>query len=163
VSNVNVGPGETNAGTAYVAAGASGAICVAASVDADVIVDLTGTLRTGAGLSYVAVAPTRMLDTRNGTGGWAPVHGAGQSLDVLVAPAGAGAVSGTLATVQPTGPSFLSATPCGRPSGSSSLNAAAGDVVANAITVGVAGGRVCIAGNVATQTLLDVHGWWVTA
>ena len=163
VSNVNVAPGETNAGTAFVATGDGGAICVTSSTDVDVIADLTGTFRSGDGLAYVAVTPTRVLDTRDGTGGWAPVHGSNQTLDVLAAPAAAGAVSATLATVQPTGPSFLSATPCGALTGSSSLNAAAGDVVANAVTVGVAGGRVCVTSNVATQTVVDVNGWWVAA
>jgi hypothetical protein len=50
-----------------------------------VIVDLTGTFGDG-GLSFVPVRPTRMLDTRNAIGGWSPIHGSGETLDVRVAP-----------------------------------------------------------------------------
>jgi hypothetical protein len=163
VSNVNVGPGDTNAGAAFVRVGTGGAICVSSSVAADVVVDLAGTLRAGNGLAYVAVTPTRALDTRDGTGGWSPVHGSGQTLDLGVAPARAGAVSATLASVRPVGPSFLAAVPCGASASTSSLNAAGGDVVANGVTVGLTGGRVCITASSTTQTVLDVHGWWVPA
>lgn len=163
VSNVNVGRGDTNAGAAFVRTGTGGAICVASSVDADVVVDLTGTMRAGAGLAYVAVAPARVLDTRDGTGGWSPIHGSGQTLDVGVAPAGAGAVSATLASVQPLGASFVSAVPCGPVAPTSSLNVAAGDVVANGVTVAVNGGRLCVTSHATTHTVLDVNGWWIAA
>lgn len=163
VSNVNVGPGDTNAGAAFVRAGAGGAICVTGSVDADVVVDLTGTTRAGAGLAYVPVAPTRVLDTRDGTGGWSPIHGSGQTLDIGVAPAGAGAVSATLASVQPVGASFMTAAPCGAAATTSNLNVAAGDVVANAVTVAVSGGRLCVTSLAATHTVVDVNGWWIAA
>ena len=164
VSNVNVAPGETNAGAGFVRVGASNSICVFSSASTDVIVDLTGTFTVGTGLGYVPVSPSRMVDTRTGVGGWAPVHGAGQTLDVGVAAAGVGAVSGTLTLVTPTAPSFVAATPCGAPDASpaatSSINALAGDVVANAVTVGVTDGRLCLTARAAGHTLFDVTGWW---
>lgn len=161
VSNVNVLPGDTNAGAAFVTVGEGGAICVRSSASADVIVDLTATLDSDADLVYVPVAPTRMLDTRDATGGWAPMHGAGQMLDVGVAPQDARAVSATLAIVQPLGPSFLTAAPCGADTTTSSINAAAGDVVANGLTVGVTAGRLCVTSRTAAHTVVDVNGWWV--
>jgi hypothetical protein len=160
VSNVNVAPGDTNSSAGFVRAG-NGAICLTTNVDTDVIVDVTGTLTTGAGLRFVPVAPRRMLDTRDATGGWSPIHGAHQTLDVGVAPSSANAVTGTLTLVRPGSPSFLAAAPCGTTTTTSSVNARAGDVVANVVNVGVAGGRVCLTAHSAGHTLFDVTGWWV--
>jgi hypothetical protein len=160
VSNVNVAPSDTNASAGFVRAG-EGAICLTTNVDTDVIVDLTGTLTAGPGLSYVAVEPRRMLDTRDATGGWSPIHGARQTLDVGVAPSSARAVAGTLTLVQPGSPSFVAASPCGTATATSSVNAGGGDVVANVVNVGVSGGRVCLTAHSAGHTLFDVTGWWV--
>jgi hypothetical protein len=161
VSNVNVAPGDTNAGAGFVRVGTGGAICVASSAPADVVVDLTGTFRTGSGFAYVAVAPQRMLDTRDATGGWSPIHGGNQTVDVGVAPPNAGAVSATLAVVQPFAPSFVAVAPCGTTTDTSSINAARGDVVANGVTVGVRDGRLCLTARAAAHTVVDINGWWI--
>lgn len=161
VSNVNAWPGETSAGAGFVQVGQDNSLCVFTSTPADVIVDLTATLQPGEGLAYVPVTPTRMVDTRSAVGGWSPIHGAGQTIDVGVAPPGAGAVSGTITIVHPVGPSFVSAAPCGSPMSTSSVNAGAREVVANGLTVGVGAGRVCLAARTAGHTLFDVSGWWV--
>ncbi len=161
VSNVNVLPGDTSAGAGFVRVGTLDSICVYASSPMDVVVDLTATLTPGAGMSYVPAIPQRVLDTRTGLGGWRPVHGAGQTLDVGVAPAAAGAVSGTVSIVTPSAPTFVAAAPCGSTAPTSSVNAAPGDVVANGLTVGVAGGRVCFTARAAGHTLFDITGWWV--
>jgi hypothetical protein len=163
VSNVNVAPGETNAGAGFVRVGVADTVCVYSSASTDVVVDLTATLTTGMGLVYVPVSSRRMIDTRTGVGGWSPVHGAGQTFDVGVAPAGAGAVSGTLALVTPAAPSFVAAAPCGTSTTTSSINGLAGDVVANGLTVGVASGRVCLTALAAGHTVFDVTGWWIPA
>jgi hypothetical protein len=160
VSNVNVLPGDTNASAGFVVVGDGGTICILTSTPADVIVDLTGTLSTGPGLRYVPVEPRRMLDTRTALGGWAPVHGAGQTLDIGVAADDVGAVTGTLTLVAPNGPSYLAVAPCGSTASTSGVNAAAGDVVANVATVAVTAGRICIAARSAGHTLFDVTGWW---
>jgi hypothetical protein len=162
VSNVNVAPGDTNASAGFVRAGA-GAICLTTNVDTDVIVDLTGTLAAGAGLLFVPAQPKRMLDTRDATGGWSPIHGAHQTLDVAVAPAQAHAVTGTLTLVRPGSPSFLTAAPCETttPTSTSSVNAGTGGVVANLVIVRVTTGRVCLTAHSAGHTLFDVTGWWL--
>jgi hypothetical protein len=164
VSNVNIWPGDTAAAGAVIRAGADRTICVRSSASVDVIVDLTGVFRADGELVFVPAATKRMLDTRDGTGGWAPVHGAGQRLDVVVAPADARAVTATLTIVRPAAPSYLSAVPCDAPPGparTSSVNAAAGDVVANSVTVAVSAGEVCVDALATGQTVLDVAGWWV--
>jgi len=161
VSNVNYGPVEAVAGSAFVATSEQDTICVEASTSADVIVDLTGTFGAG-GLSFVPVPPTRMLDTRNAIGGWSPIHGAEQTLDVRVTPAAAKAVTGTLTMVGPSTAGYLVGHACGPTPSTSSVNAGAGQALANSLTTGVsASGRLCVYSHPATHSLFDVTGWWV--
>jgi len=166
VSNVNFRAGEPVAGAAYVPTSAAGTICVETNVPADVIVDLTGTFQpataTSSGLSFVPVPPTRLLDTRSAIGGWGPVHGARQTIDTRVAPADAEAVTGTITMVRPWSRGHLVAHRCGALPPTSSVNASAGSVLANSLTTGVSSsGRLCIYAASATQTVLDVTGWWI--
>lgn len=161
VSNVNFGPRETVAGFAFVAVGSRQAICIRTSAPADVIVDLTASLAPGTGAAFVAVAPTRVLDTRTAIGGWTPILGRDDRIDVRVAPSGATAVSGTITLVRPIAPLYLTAARCnGAWPATSSVNGAAGSVVANALTVGV-DGRLCLDASSPTHALFDVTGWWV--
>lgn len=161
VSNVNFGPLEAVAGSAFVTTSQQNTICVETSTSADVIVDLTGTFGTG-GLHFVPVPPTRMLDTRNATGGWSPIHGAGQTLDVRVTPPDARAVTGTLTIVGPIVAGYLVAHACGPTPPTSSVNAADGQTLANSLTTGVSDtGRLCVYSNPVTHSLFDVTGWWV--
>lgn len=162
VSNVNYYPGESVASLAYVPVSDAGTICVETRVPADIIVDITGVFADDAALRFVPAVPTRALDTRSGLGGWSPMHGGGQTLDVRVAPPGAVAVTGTITMVTPLRPGFLSGYGCGAVPATSSVNAVAGTVMANATTVGVsADGRLCVFALSATGTLFDVTGWWV--
>jgi GDSL-like Lipase/Acylhydrolase family len=161
VSNVNYGVGEDVAGAAFVPT-ASGAICVAASSSVDVIVDLTGSFAADGELGFLPVDPTRTADTRRAIGGWATVHGAGQVIDVRVAPPGAVAVTGTITLVEPVTTSYLTAWGCGPAPTTSSVNATAGAVLASAVTVGVdPGGRLCLRAERVGHTLFDTTGWWV--
>ena len=161
VSNVNYGPVEAVAGSAFVATSEQDTICVETSTSADVIVDLTGTFGAG-GLSFVPVPPTRMLDTRNAIGGWSPIHGAEQTLDVRVTPDAAKAVTGTLTMVGPLTAGYLVGHACGPTPSTSSVNAGAGQALANSLTTGVSdSGRLCVYSHPATHSLFDVTGWWV--
>ncbi len=162
VSNVNYYSGETVAGLAFVPVSATGTICVQSLVDADIIVDITGRFGGNAALRFVPASPTRVLDTRAGIGGWAPIQGAGQTFDTRVAPPGAVAVTGTITIVDPKRPGWLKGYACGAVPATSSVNASPGEVIANAATLGVSSdGRLCIAALSATNTLFDVSGWWV--
>jgi GDSL-like Lipase/Acylhydrolase family len=163
VSNVNFGPTEPVAGSAFVPTSGDGTICVAASTSVDVIVDITGSFTAGGGLRFVPAEPSRMIDTRSGVGGWAPIHGRDQTIDSRVAPADAEAVTGTLTIVSPVTGAFLTAYGCGTPPATSSVNADARLVLANALTVGVsAEGRLCLTASAVTHSLFDTTGWWVT-
>jgi hypothetical protein len=162
VSNVNFGPGEAVAGSAFVPASAEHTICVFASTPVDVVVDITGSFTAGAGLKFVPVEPSRMIDTRSGVGGWSPIQGIEQTIDSRVAPPDAEAVTGTLTIVSPLAGGFLTAYGCGTPPETSSVNAAVRRVLANALTVGVsADGRLCVTASIVTHSLFDTTGWWV--
>jgi hypothetical protein len=163
VSNVNFGPGEPVAGAAFVPVGPDGEICVAASTaDVDVVVDLTGTFGPGEGLRFVPAVPTRMHDSRTGAGGWAPIHGADQTLDVRVAPSAARAVTGTLTIVTPVTAAHLTAHACGERPPTSNVNVTAGGVLANTVTTGIGtDGRLCLHAPRRTHSIFDVTGWWV--
>jgi hypothetical protein len=163
VSNVNFGPSEPVAGSAFVPVSAEGTICIlTALADVDVIVDLTGTFSPGSGLGLVITPATRLLDTRSALGGWGPWHSRGARIRVPAAPADARAVSGTLTVVGPRSEAFLTAEPCGSTSDTSAVNALAGTVMANSVTVGVTDGDLCITASTTGHTLFDLTGWWTS-
>ena len=161
-ANLNFRPGAAWAASAIVNVADDDTICVSSNVSTDVIVDITGTFSSDDGLRYVPVAPTRMLDTRDGTGGWAPIHGSNQTIGTRVAPPTAQAVTGTVTMVRPLSRGFVSADACTGDAPTSSANAGAGAVVANSITLGISDtGRLCFLTSSTGQTLFDTTGWWV--
>ena len=163
VSNVNWQPGETVAGAAFVPVAADGTFCVFTNSPVDVIVDVTGVFSSTSTLRFTPVVPTRMVDTRVGTGGWRGHQGVGQTIEIGAAPAAAVAVTGTITLVDPGVSGYLTGTVCGQPAGvTSSVNGARGSVMANSLTVGLSpGGNLCITALVASHTLFDTTGWWL--
>jgi hypothetical protein len=161
-SSVNYGPAEAVAGSAYVGT-SDDAICVYTSARTRVIVDLQGRFGSG-GASFVAAHPTRVLDTRNGAGGWSPIHGADQVVDIAAAPPGAVATTGSLTAVGVASSGWETAHPCGSTvPNASNVNSLPGHAAASSLTVRVdAGGRLCLWASTVTHTLFDVTGWWIT-
>jgi hypothetical protein len=164
VSNVNWQPGETVAGAVFVPTAADHTFCVFTNSPVDVIVDVTGVFDTASTsvLRFTPVTPTRMVDTRIGTGGWRGRQGVGQTIEIGAAPDAAVAVTGTITIVDPAVDGYLTGTICGQPVGTtSSVNGARSSVMANSLTVGLStGGNLCINSLVAAHTLFDVTGWW---
>ena len=162
VSNVNWQAGETVAGAAFIPVAADGTFCVFTNSPTDVIVDITGVFSATSTLKFTPVTPTRMLDTRIGTGGWRGRQGVGQTIEIGAAPDTAQAVTGTITMVDPGLASYLTGTICGEPAGAtSSVNGAQGSVIANSLTVGLSpGGNLCITSLVSSHTLFDTTGWW---
>ena len=165
VSNVNWQAGETVAGSVFVPTSADHTFCIFTNSPADVIVDVTGVFDTTATsqLRFTPVAPTRMVDTRIGTGGWRGHLGVGQTIEIGAAPDAAVAVTGTITIVNPGVDGYLTGSVCGRPAGeTSSVNGARSSVMANSLTVGLSpGGNLCINSLVASHTLFDTTGWWI--
>jgi hypothetical protein len=121
------------------------------------------------GGTYHALPPARILDTRNGTGGF-PIHrvAPGSPLDVQVGGLGGVPATGVSAVVlnvtvtNPTGSGFVTAYPAGaaRPN-ASNLNYVAGLTVPNLVEVAVGSlGRVDLyVGGSSTDLIADVEGW----
>jgi len=141
-SNVNYAPGYTVANLALVPVGASGTLNVLAAAGAThVIVDVLGYVPAG---KVQMVAPTRVLDTRDGTGGvTGPVANDG-TFDIPIAgkagvPAMADTVGGTpgsaivnLTVAQPNGSGFVAAFRSGSSwPGTSNVNFAVNQTAAN--------------------------------
>ena len=171
VANLTFEPNETAAGAAFVPVSPEGTLCVhvrtptAALVD--VIVDVTGVFsESPGGVAFVPVFGTRLLDTRQAIGGWIGRHGASQILNVVAAPPGARAVTGTITMVEPSFAGYATAYACGEGlPPTSSVNSRGGLVIANSVTVGVRplDQTLCIFSFGSTNTLFDVVGWWVEA
>lgn len=162
VSSVNAVPGESVAGAAIVPVSPDRTICLTTRASVDLVVDITGTFDLDGSYRFRPVEPRRMLDVRDGTGGWSSLHGARQTIDARVAPSGAAAVTGTLTLVRPVGPGWARADACGAPPPTSNVNGRPGVAMANSVTVAVAAnGRLCVTSSVLGVTLFDTTGWWV--
>lgn len=159
-STLNYAAGEVRANNAIVAA-PSGRLCVYTRAAADVVVDLVGYV-TPDGPRYVPAEPTRLVDTRRAAAG--PL-GAGETRALPVADPPVGqlrAVSLNLAAVAHARPGYVTAYDCGAVPATSTLNPAAGAVVANGAFVPVgAAHSVCVRSLHAGDVLADLGGWWV--
>lgn len=180
-SNLNFKAGQTVAVHVTATVGADDKVELFNAVGSThLIVDLAGWYGpTGAGgpatdLLHTLAAPARAIDTRAGPLGYAegvgvvnPV-GAGQTLSVPVAGAGgvpldATAVVMNVTAVHPTASTFVVAYPQGSPQpGTSSLNAALNQVVANLVVVPLGtGGRVWFFNSTgSTHLIVDTIGWF---
>lgn len=161
-ANLNYRPGPAASSSSIVGVSEEGTFCVTASTTTDVVVDLTGTFSASGRLSFVPVVPTRTLDTRDGTGGWFPVHGAEQVLRFTAAPEQAQAVTGTLTVVRPSLTTYVAGFACDGDPPNASANAGAGSIAANSLTSAVtASGELCLLSSELTTTVFDTTGWWI--
>jgi hypothetical protein len=123
------------------------------------------------GSSYVPIAPTRVADSRNGTGGVGLFHtGVPQTFQVTGQygiPDGAVAVTGNVAIVGQTGAGYLAVTPTptANPT-SSTINLPLGDIRANNFTVPLSGTGGLSAvwkgpGGSTAHVIVDITGYFV--
>jgi hypothetical protein len=154
-STLNFPAGDDRANSVTVALG-SGTLSVTyvapiAGQTAYVIFDVTGYFtQDTSGASYVPLTPTRILDTRNGTGGLSGPLGSHAARTFGVTghagvPSGAIAVTGNLTVTGQTSSGYLFIGPAAvnNPS-SSTLNFPLGDDRANAVTVALGGGTLSV-------------------
>jgi hypothetical protein len=127
----------------------------------------TAALSTGGAAGFVPLAPSRVLDTRSGTGAPGPV-GPGATITVAVAgragvPAtGAAAVVLNVTAVLPSAPTFVTVYPAGGAlPEASNLNLGPSQVRPNLVVAKLGGGAVSLF-NAAGQVHLvaDVMGWF---
>jgi hypothetical protein len=162
-SNLNFVANDAVAGAVYAPVADDGTVCIHSNQPLDVVVDLAGTFSEDGALAFQAAAPTRMLDTRIGTGGWRQQAGVLQSVPITVAPPAAKAVTGNVTLVQPALDGFATAYGCsGAVPATSSVNTARATIAANAVTVGI-DGDLCLRPSFAAHLLFDPTGWWVAA
>ncbi|WP_207025404.1 hypothetical protein, partial [Phycicoccus sp. DTK01] len=164
-SNLNVAAGQTVANLVTVAVGPGNKVTLynnAGSID--LVADLAGYYAPDLGSGFVAVSPKRVLDTRSGIGAPRAKVGAGRSVTVALPglPAGTTAVTLNVTATKPSSASYVSVYPGGttRP-GASNLNVAAGQTVANLVTVAVGpGNKVTLYNNAGSIDLVaDLAGY----
>ena len=178
-SNLNFPAGATAPNRVVVKLGSAGQVAIFNGLGStDVVVDVNGWFTdtsnpSATGGTFTGVTPTRILDTRVGTGGFHSPLGAGQSIALPVAGFGGvptmtdqvvptaavinvtviGATSGGYLTVYPNG----SALPL-----ASDLNWPAGAIVPNLVVVKLGpDGKIAIFNGMGnTDVIVDVVGWY---
>jgi hypothetical protein len=177
VSSLNFETGRTVANLVTVRLGFGGAVCFYANQAVDLVADVSGAFVDNGDL-YRSASPWRHLDTRVDPRADTRVDSrvdtrrvaAGKEIVVPMAGVGAiardaTAVAFNLTAVNPSGPGFLSAYPCGsaRPP-SSNVNYGTGENVPNlaVVQVGTAG-AICISSFADADVVVDVAGWYVPA
>lgn len=167
-STVNYPAGASVAGMSITKVGSGGAISVYTQRSAHLVVDVVGWFSTGS--DYHPVGPSRLVDTRNGTGAPHARVAAGGSLQVQVTgvagvpTAGVAAVELTVTAVGPAAAGWLIGYPAGsaRP-GTSILNFPARTTRANSITMKVgSAGRVSLSSTSSTDLVVDIVGYFGT-
>jgi len=170
-SNLNLAPGDARANLVTVAVGANRSVDLWNSQGSlDLIGDLAGYYATGSGSLFTAQSPSRVLDTRDGTGrGGAVGRLAANQTIVLdlssVLPATATAVVLNLTGVNPSQYTVITAWPDGAPKpNASNLNIMGGTNTPNLATVQLgANRRIDINNAVGNLDLIaDMAGFYAT-
>jgi hypothetical protein len=164
VSNLNYLTNDIRANHALVGLDGGGALCVYTQWTTSVILDVAGWFGGDGGSRLVPVVGTRVLDSRNGTGGWStPLHaGETRAFDVGrdgTLPVGQNVALNVTAT-NARGTGYLTLFPCGASMPpTSSLNYHVGDDVANLAVVPVGTrGQVCAFSLLDVDVVVDVVG-----
>ncbi len=173
-SNLNFTAGETIANLVTVPVGSDGQVDLYNHTgNVNLVADVEGYYTSSVGGSlYVPTSPSRVLDTRNGTGGFSAPVGAGATLSLPVEGVDGVPSSGVTAVVlnvtatDPTDSSFITAYPDGTtlPT-ASNLNFTAGETIANLVTVPVgADGDVDFYNHTGSVNLVaDLEGYYTTS
>lgn len=174
-SNLNTTrPGQTLAVQVIVPVGSNGEISLFTSGGGHLIADLAGWYEPVASSTsgrFNAVAPSRLLDTRSGTGAPAGRRSAGASLALPVTGHGGVPATGVSSVVLSVtevdaSPGWVTVWPSGqaRPAASNLNTDLAGQTVAAHVTVPVgAGGAVNLFTSGGGHLLVDVVGWFTDA
>jgi hypothetical protein len=175
VSNLNLpATGSTVANLVVVALPAGGAVSLFTQSGASLVADVAGYWIPADGGSstdgrFVAKSPSRILDTRDGTGAPAGLRGAGQVVTFAVAgqqgvpSSGVGAVVLVVTATDAVRDGFVTAWPAGTPMPTASvLNLKrAGDTVPNLVIVPLgSGGQVSLFTQFGANLVVDVVGWF---
>jgi hypothetical protein len=164
-SNLNYVPGQNVPNLTISRLGTSGQVCFYSMVATDLVSDVAGFFPAGSNYKPID-NPTRILDTRNGTGAPAAKLGANAVLPLQVGgqasvPADAAAVVMNVTVTDPAAAGFVTVFPCGSPRPlASNLNYVAGQNVPD-LTISRlgTGGQVCLYSMMPTDLVADVAGY----
>ena len=173
VSNINFVAGQVVPNLVTVKVGADGRVNIYnSSGDTDVVADVVGyytDLAPPGGGLFTPLPPARVLDTRDGTGGFSGAVPAGGKLDLTVTGVGgvpgvgASAVALNVTVDQPTAEGFITTWPTGESMPTASThNFVPGLTVANLVLAKVgAGGKVSLFNSAgSTHLVADVVGYF---
>ena len=172
-SNVNYVAGQVIPNGVIAPVGSNGEVCFFSSTETDILVDVAGWFT---GDSFTGATPTRLVDSRDGTG--SPIAKltnisplAVQIINLAVTtangssatiPANISAASLNVTVVNPESSGFITVYPCdvSRPN-ASNVNFGVNQVVANGVVAPVgSSGRVCLFSSVPTDIIVDLAGWF---
>ena len=168
VSDVDYRRGQTLPGLTIVKVGASGKVSIYTSAGSHILADVVGYFPDGS--DFVGLYPSRILDTRTGTGAAKHIVASGGVLTLTVTGAGGVPASGVKAvmlnvTVTGTvGSGYLVVYPTGavRPN-ASTLNYLRGDTLGNSVIAKLgADGKVLIYVKTSTNVIADVSGYFTS-
>ncbi len=170
-SNLNFTSGQTVANLVTVPLSATGGIDLYnAAGSVNVLVDVTGYYGPGTGQGFVPLSPSRICDTRSGTGTECSGQtlGTGSVLSVQVTgqggvPAGATAVVANLTVTKTSAASYLTAYADGSSKPlASNLNFVAGETVPNRIIIPLSSSGALDIFNAAgsANVIIDVNGYY---
>lgn len=171
VSNLNFISGQTVPNSVIAPVAADGTVCLYVYGTAHLLADVSGYMVVG----FETVDPTRVLDTRDGTGATArrvgSLDGSGPALTLSVAGRGGLPVVGVAAVAlnvtvvdgsAPDSGGYVTVFPCGPQPDASNLNFVTGQTVPNAVIAPVsADGTVCLYVFGSAHLLADVSGYFV--
>jgi hypothetical protein len=173
-SNLNFTAGETIPNLVTVPVGSDGAVDFYNNTGStDLVADLEGYYTTtGSGSLLDSVGPVRVLDTRNGTGGYSSPVGPGGTISLQVEgvdgvpAAGVTAVALNVTATNPTASSYVTVYPDGetRPT-ASNLNFTAGETIPNLVVAPVGADGAVDFYNFAgsTDLVADLSGYYTAA
>jgi hypothetical protein len=168
-SNLNYNSGQTIANLVTAKLSATGSVCVFSSATAHIIIDMMGGYVVNEGSGSEAVAPLRLLDSRNAIGVPTRSRANADSTTTLhvagtggVPAVGAQAVTLNVTVDQPATGGFVTVFPCGQNvPNASNLNYAAGQTIANLVTVKLGqDGSVCFYTSGSAHLIVDLAAWY---
>lgn len=172
-SNLNYAPGQTVPNMVVVPVGADGYVDLYnAGEPLDLVVDITGYFTWNQSSGYTPVSPTRLVDTRSGTGAPMARVGAVQSIPVQIAGGAGGQLPGSgitavalnVTVTNPGDSGHLTVYPDGQQAPTASnLNFTAGQTVANSVVVPVGSdGRIRVLNGAwaPSDVIVDVVGYY---
>jgi Regulator of chromosome condensation (RCC1) repeat len=166
-SNLNYTVGQIIPNLVAAPLSVDGRVCLYTAASTDLVVDLEGYYDNATGSNYTGVSPTRLLDTRFGTGapiGKIAVNGV---IQLQIAgtngvPAGASGIVMNVTVTQPDGDGWITAYPCSAsPPTASNLNYTTGLTIPNLVSVPLSpSGTVCLYSRQPTHLVADLAGYY---